>query len=142
MPAPLGTAPAAAAAAASAAPAPGLLAAKGGARPAQRVAPRPLGVEEIQRLLDAAAEAELTPLPPPASAADRAGADQAGAAVPPRTRTAAFTWRVAPDLHRRLRLACQLDARSAQALVTEAVERLLAGVPGLDDLARPDGPQS
>lgn len=135
MPAPLGTVPAAAAA--SAATAPGLLAAKGGARPAQRVAPRPLGVEEIQRLLDAAAEAELTPLPPPASAAGRAVA-----AVPPRTRTAAFTWRVAPDLHRRLRLACQLDARSAQALVTEAVERLLAGVPGLDDLARPDGPQS
>ena len=35
----------------------------------------------------------------------------------------------------RLRLACQLQARSAQALVTEAVDRFLADLPELEPLA-------
>lgn len=51
-----------------------------------------------------------------------------------RTRPAAFTLRVDPDRHYRLRLACALQGRSAQALVTEAVDRLLDAMP---DLAPP-----
>jgi hypothetical protein len=35
----------------------------------------------------------------------------------------------------RLRLACTLDDRSAQALVTDALDRLLAEFPDLDALA-------
>lgn len=52
-----------------------------------------------------------------------------------RTRPAAFTLRVDPDRHLRLRLACNLRDRSAQSLVTEAVDRLLAEMPEIEALA-------
>ncbi|MFC3173863.1 hypothetical protein ACFOD9_06325 [Novosphingobium bradum] len=50
-------------------------------------------------------------------------------------RKAAFTLRLDPERHLRLRLACALDARSAQALVTDALDRLLAAMPDLEPLA-------
>jgi hypothetical protein len=111
---------------------PALLARKGGARPAQRHAPRPLGVEDIQRLLDEAALAEMPIQPDPVRAP--AVAD-AAPDVPLRDRPAAFTLRISPERHRRLRMACILADRSAQTLVTEAIDRLLAAIPGLDALA-------
>lgn len=52
-----------------------------------------------------------------------------------RTRPAAFTLRLDPDRHLRLRLACNLRDRSAQSLVTEAVDRLLAEIPDIEALA-------
>lgn len=52
-----------------------------------------------------------------------------------RTRPAAFTLRLDPDRHLRLRLACSLRDRSAQALVTEAVDRLIADLPEIEPLA-------
>ena len=52
-----------------------------------------------------------------------------------RTRPAAFTLRIDPDRHLRLRLACQLQGRSAQALVTEAVDRFLADLPEIEPMA-------
>ena len=58
-----------------------------------------------------------------------------------RTRPAAFTLRIDPERHLRLRLACQLQARSAQALVTEAVDRFLADLPELEPLAAHPGRQ-
>ncbi len=51
-------------------------------------------------------------------------------------RRAAFTLRVDSDRHLKLRLACTVQGRSAQQLVTEALDRLLDGLPELDDLAR------
>lgn len=48
---------------------------------------------------------------------------------------AAFTLRLDPERHLRLRLACAVGNRSAQQLVTEAVDRLLETMPELDDLA-------
>jgi hypothetical protein len=51
-------------------------------------------------------------------------------------RKAAFTLRVDGERHLRLRLACTLQNRSAQQLVTEALDRLLEELPGLDELAR------
>lgn len=51
------------------------------------------------------------------------------------SRKAAFTLRLDPERHLRLRLACALDARSAQALVTDALDRLLAAIPELEPLA-------
>lgn len=45
---------------------------------------------------------------------------------------AAFTLRLDPDRHLKLRFACALKGRSAQQLVTEAVDRLLAEMPELD----------
>ena len=48
---------------------------------------------------------------------------------------AAFTLRVDAERHLQLRLACTVQGRSAQQLVTEALDRLLAEQPGIAELA-------
>ena len=48
---------------------------------------------------------------------------------------AAFTLRLDPARHLKLRLACAVDGRSAQQIVTDAVDRLLADMPELDAMA-------
>ena len=48
---------------------------------------------------------------------------------------AAFTLRLDPERHLKLRLACAVTGRSAQMLVTDAVDRLLADMPELDSMA-------
>jgi hypothetical protein len=48
---------------------------------------------------------------------------------------AAFTLRLEPSRHLKLRLACAVSGRSAQQLVTDAVDRLLADMPELDSMA-------
>jgi len=48
---------------------------------------------------------------------------------------AAFTLRLDPERHLKLRLACAVDGRSAQQLVTDALDQLLERVPDLDGLA-------
>ena len=50
-------------------------------------------------------------------------------------RRAAFTLRVDADRHLKLRLACTVRNRSAQQLVTEALDRLLDELPELTSLA-------
>jgi hypothetical protein len=51
-------------------------------------------------------------------------------------RKAAFTLRVDAHRHLRLRLACTLENRSAQSVVTDALDQFLDSMPGLDELAR------
>lgn len=51
-------------------------------------------------------------------------------------RRAAFTLRVDEVRHLKLRLACTMQGRSAQQLVTLALDRLLDELPELDDLAK------
>ena len=48
---------------------------------------------------------------------------------------AAFTLRLDPSRHLKLRLACAVNGRSAQQLVTDAVDRFLAEMPELDSMA-------
>ena len=48
---------------------------------------------------------------------------------------AAFTLRLDPDRHLKLRLACAVDGRSAQQLVTDALDHLLERMPDLTGLA-------
>ena len=48
---------------------------------------------------------------------------------------AAFTLRLDPDRHLKLRLACAVGGRSAQQLVTDALDQLLAGMPELEAMA-------
>jgi hypothetical protein len=48
---------------------------------------------------------------------------------------AAFTLRLDPERHLKLRLACAVDGRSAQQIVTDALDQLLAAMPELDTLA-------
>jgi hypothetical protein len=50
-------------------------------------------------------------------------------------RRAAFTLRVDAERHLKLRLACTIRNRSAQQLVTEALDLLLAQMPDLESLA-------
>lgn len=47
---------------------------------------------------------------------------------------AAFTLRLDPDRHLRLRLACAVDRRSAQQIVTEALDEYLNAMPEVDTL--------
>jgi hypothetical protein len=49
---------------------------------------------------------------------------------------AAFTLRLDPERHLKLRLACAVDGRSAQQIVTAAVDQFLAEMPDLDGLAQ------
>jgi hypothetical protein len=48
---------------------------------------------------------------------------------------AAFTLRLDPARHLKLRLACAVDGRSAQQLVTDALDQLLQAMPELDTMA-------
>jgi hypothetical protein len=48
---------------------------------------------------------------------------------------AAFTLRLDPDRHLKLRLACAVNGRSAQQIVTDAVDQLLREMPELDAMA-------
>lgn len=48
---------------------------------------------------------------------------------------AAFTLRLDPERHLKLRLACAVDGRSAQLLVTAALDQLLERMPELDSMA-------
>ena len=47
----------------------------------------------------------------------------------------AFTLRLDPARHLKLRLACAVDGRSAQQLVTDALDQLLQAMPELDTMA-------
>lgn len=49
---------------------------------------------------------------------------------------AAFTLRLDPERHLKLRLACALARESAQSIVTEALDRFLAELPEVEELAR------
>ena len=48
---------------------------------------------------------------------------------------AAFTLRLDPQRHLRLRLACAVSGRSAQLLVTDALDRMLAEMPEVEAMA-------
>ena len=48
---------------------------------------------------------------------------------------AAFTLRLDPDRHLKLRLSCAVRGRSAQQIVTDALDHLLATMPELDAMA-------
>lgn len=55
--------------------------------------------------------------------------------APVRGKRAAFTLRLDSERHLKLRLACTLNNRSAQQLVTEALDRLIADMPDVASLA-------
>jgi len=63
------------------------------------------------------------------------GKGRAGAKVRLRKAKAAFTLRLDPERHLRLRLACAVGNRSAQHIVTEALDAFLDSHPDLEKLA-------
>ncbi len=54
---------------------------------------------------------------------------------------AAFTLRLDPERHLKLRLACAIGGRSAQMLVTQALDELLASMPELNAMAQKAKPK-
>jgi hypothetical protein len=99
-------------------------------------------VDETAEILEPAAEPiEVAEVERPAPLQVVALAQQAPSRAP-RTRAAAgskakaaFTLRLDPARHLKLRLACAVDGRSAQQLVTDALDQLLERMPDLDGLA-------
>jgi len=96
-----------------------------------------LGVEEdeIDEEVDETAEPiEIEPAPVAIlpTVPRRAPAPRA---APGSKAKAAFTLRLDPERHLRLRLACAVNARSAQQLVTDALDHLLDDMPELEAMA-------
>ncbi len=79
-------------------------------------------IERIQARLDAGASRPVLRAVPDARPA-------------PDARRAAFTLRLDQERHLKLRLACTVRGRSAQQIVTDALDALLAQMPEIDSLA-------
>jgi hypothetical protein len=117
----------------------------------EEFAPPP--VVEQQRVIEATfaeparaavVAAAVAPAPAPVAPAAPVAAAVGGSVVPlqPRGRRApgskakaAFTLRLDAERHLKLRLACAVTHRSAQQIVTEALDQLLATLPELDALS-------
>lgn len=82
-----------------------------------------------QEALSERLQADVTPI---LTARPRATVARAAPGSKPK---AAFTLRLNADRHLKLRLACAMQNRSAQMLVTEALDRFLDSIPDLDDVA-------
>ena len=100
-----------------------------------------LGVDEDEEDLDETAEkyepdsveaAPVAPAPIVVAAPRRAPVVRS---APGSKAKAAFTLRLDPERHLKLRLACAVDGRSAQQLVTAALDRLLDEMPELEAMA-------
>jgi hypothetical protein len=100
--------------------------------------------EPYEAEAEAVAEEVAVSVPVPATAKPVLAA--ARAAVPPRRAPrpraapgskgkAAFTLRLDPERHLKLRLACAVGGRSAQQLVTDALDELLERMPELEAMA-------
>ena len=97
-------------------------------------------VEDAPLPVAADAEPEFEPEPAPVVVIP-----QRTAAAPARQRRpraapgtkgkAAFTLRLDPSRHLKLRLACAVNGRSAQQLVTDALDQLLNAMPEIDSMA-------
>ena len=73
-----------------------------------------------------------TPVPAPAPTPRRSSRPRA---APGSKAKAAFTLRLDPSRHLKLRLACAVGGRSAQQIVTDALDQMLNGIPELDAMA-------
>lgn len=87
---------------------------------------------EVAKVVAPVAKAAPAPAPVPTPAPRRAPRPRS---APGSKGKAAFTLRLDPDRHLKLRLACAVDGRSAQQLVTDALDILLERMPDLDGLA-------
>ena len=95
--------------------------------------------EEIDEEIDETAEPiEFEPAPAPAPVAILPTVTRRAPrprSAPGSKAKAAFTLRLDPERHFKLRLACAVNARSAQQLVTDALDHLLGDMPELESMA-------
>jgi hypothetical protein len=89
---------------------------------------------ESEQAGEPAAKAEPAPIAKPVNA-PAARRMRKPRAAPGTKAKAAFTLRLDPARHLKLRLACAVSGRSAQLLVTQALDDLLAAMPELDSMA-------
>ena len=131
---------------------PQLLARKGSARPAMRPALGALALQsfdldqddlgwndmgEAAPVREVRAVSAMAPVPRVVAQQqelERKVSEDSRPAIAP-GRRAAFTLRIDPDRHLRLKLACTIKGRSAQSLLTEALDRLLSEIPDAANLA-------
>ncbi len=93
-------------------------------------------IEAVEDVVPVEAVPVAAPTPVRAPRPARAAKPKAPVAAPREAgRKAAFTLRLATDRHLLLRLACAVQNRSAQQIVTEALDRLLADLPDVARLA-------
>jgi hypothetical protein len=91
---------------------------------------------EIEPVAETVAEAPVaTAAPKPRAAVVRLPKKLAVPAPAPAKSKAAFTLRLDPERHFRLRLACAVTGKSAQALVTGALDEFLSTFPEVEALA-------
>lgn len=129
---------------------PKLLARKGGARPAMRVAMSALAVsaddqhddlgwndmghDEGGEVVSIHGDAALPEVVRQQRALSRRVTQERRSALLD-GRRAAFTLRLDAERHLKLRLACTIKGRSAQALVTQALDNLLSELPDVAEFA-------
>jgi len=89
-------------------------------------------VDETAEVMEEEAAPAVVQMPVRAPAPRRAPRVRAAAGSKAK---AAFTLRLEPSRHLKLRLACAVDGRSAQQLVTDALDRLLDSMPELEAMA-------
>lgn len=98
----------------------------------------PEPVPSVVRQQHAEIVREMAPVPataPAPVAATAAPVARAPRAAPGSKGKAAFTLRLDPDRHLKLRLACAVRHKSAQMLVVEALDNFLANIPAVAELA-------
>ena len=108
------------------------------------IADRLSGDEEVDEEFDETAElydpeqdvGPILEVAPPAAPAPMVRRLRKPRAAPGSKGKAAFTLRLDSERHLKLRLACAVSNRSAQMLVTDALDALLNGMPELEAMAR------
>ena len=98
------------------------------------IAELPAVVEQRQMLVEKVANGQFE-ADEPAEPRKRPHAKAEPSAIKPRNSKAAFTLRLDPDRHRKLRLACAVANRSAQQMVIEALDELLEQWPHVEQIA-------
>jgi hypothetical protein len=88
--------------------------------------PAPVAIIPVRAPAPAPAKAIAAPARTPSRAPRAAAGSKA---------KAAFTLRLDPSRHLKLRLACAVNGRSAQQLVTDALDQLLNDMPELESMA-------
>ncbi len=91
--------------------------------------------DETAELYADEAEALVAPAPVIAAPAPAPRRAPRARSAPGSKGKAAFTLRLDPGRHLKLRLACAVNGRSAQQLVTDALDQLLENMPELDAMA-------
>ena len=93
------------------------------------------GEDEEEEVREPAPVAIIPVRAPVAAPAPAPARQRKPRAAPGAKGKAAFTLRLDPSRHLKLRLACAVNGRSAQQLVTDALDQLLSEMPELDSMA-------